>query len=108
MNTDPIADMLTRIRNANLVSHATVEMPSSKLKIELAKLLKDRDLVKARELLKTCLKLSPGYKPAIRVLADTYRESDPGIADKYIKQLNAGIEVLVCDYRGSRILFVGS
>ena len=40
MNTDPIADMLTRIRNANTVKHLKVEMPSSKLKLELAKLLK--------------------------------------------------------------------
>ena len=45
MNTDPIADMLTRIRNANLVSHETVEMPSSKLKVELAKLLKDEGYI---------------------------------------------------------------
>ena len=36
MNTDPIADMLTRIRNANMVSLTDVEMPGSKLKIELA------------------------------------------------------------------------
>jgi small subunit ribosomal protein S8 len=40
MNTDPVADMLTRIRNANMVGHSTVEMPSSKLKLEIAKLLK--------------------------------------------------------------------
>ena len=40
MNTDPIADMLTRIRNASMVSLAEVKMPSSKLKVELAKLLK--------------------------------------------------------------------
>ena len=45
MNTDPIADMLTRIRNANMVSHETVEMPSSKLKVELAKLLKDEGYI---------------------------------------------------------------
>jgi len=38
MNTDPIADMLTRIRNANMVGHDTVEMPSSKLKMEVAKI----------------------------------------------------------------------
>ena len=37
MNTDPIADMLTRIRNANVVSHPSVELPSSKLKVALAK-----------------------------------------------------------------------
>ena len=40
MNTDPIADMLTRIRNANMVALTEVDMPSSKLKVELAKLLK--------------------------------------------------------------------
>lgn len=45
MNTDPIADMLTRIRNANMVSHETVEMPSSKLKVELAKLLKEEGYI---------------------------------------------------------------
>lgn len=39
MMTDPIADMLTRIRNANMALHKTVTMPSSKLKEEVAKLL---------------------------------------------------------------------
>ncbi|MCY4369735.1 MAG: 30S ribosomal protein S8 [bacterium] len=39
MMTDPIADMLTRIRNANLALHATVSMPSSKLKEQIARLL---------------------------------------------------------------------
>ncbi len=38
--TDPIADMLTRIRNANQMKHETCEMPSSKMKIEIAKILK--------------------------------------------------------------------
>ena len=38
--TDPIADMLTRIRNASMVAHETVSMPASKLKEQLAKLLK--------------------------------------------------------------------
>ena len=45
MNTDPIADMLTRIRNANLVSHPEVEIPSSKLKVSLAKLLKEEGYI---------------------------------------------------------------
>jgi small subunit ribosomal protein S8 len=39
--TDPIADMLTRIRNAVLAGHTLVAMPSSKLKIEIAKIMKD-------------------------------------------------------------------
>jgi small subunit ribosomal protein S8 len=37
--TDPIADMLTRVRNANLALHDSVEMPASKLKVEIARLL---------------------------------------------------------------------
>lgn len=45
MNTDPIADMLTRIRNASMVSLAEVKMPSSKLKVELAKLLKSEGFI---------------------------------------------------------------
>ena len=43
--TDPIADMLTRIRNANMVSHPSVSMPSSKLKVQLAKLLKEEGFI---------------------------------------------------------------
>ncbi len=45
MITDPIADMLTRIRNANTVKHPSVEVPASKLKIELAKLLKEEGFI---------------------------------------------------------------
>jgi small subunit ribosomal protein S8 len=41
MTTDPIADMLTRIRNASRAKHARVDLPSSKLKVEIARILKD-------------------------------------------------------------------
>jgi small subunit ribosomal protein S8 len=44
--TDPIADMLTRIRNANMVFHDTVEMPLSKAKLAIAKILKEEGYVK--------------------------------------------------------------
>lgn len=40
MNTDPIADMLTRIRNASLVNHSQVVLPSSKMKVAIAQILK--------------------------------------------------------------------
>jgi len=45
MLTDPIADMLTRIRNANLALHDTVEMPASKLKAEIARVLHDEGYI---------------------------------------------------------------
>ncbi len=51
--------------------------------VGLSELLADRDLMRARTLLRTCLTLSPRYKPAIIALADTYRNSDPDIANKY-------------------------
>ena len=46
MLTDPIADMLTRIRNANKALHDTVEMPTSRLKEEIARLLKEEGYIR--------------------------------------------------------------
>ena len=50
MLTDPIADMLTRIRNANLALHDGVEMPGSKLKSEIARVLRDEGYIQEYEL----------------------------------------------------------
>lgn len=47
--TDPIADMLTRIRNANVVRHEVLELPSSKLKAEIADILKREGYVRDYE-----------------------------------------------------------
>jgi small subunit ribosomal protein S8 len=46
MQTDPIADMLTRIRNANRALHENAEMPSSRLKAEIARLLKEEGYIR--------------------------------------------------------------
>jgi small subunit ribosomal protein S8 len=43
--SDPIADMLTRIRNAVMVNHTTVAMPNSNMKASIAKILKEEDLL---------------------------------------------------------------
>ena len=92
MNTDPIADMLTRIRNANMVSHSTVEMPSSKLKVELAKLLKEEGFITDYEVkevgkfkvLTVILKYDMNKKPVITKLE---RISKPGLRN-YSKAKN--------------------
>ena len=92
MNTDPIADMLTRIRNANMVSHETVEMPSSKLKVELAKLLKEEGFITDYEVkevgkfkvLTVILKYDMNKKPVITKLE---RISKPGLRN-YSKAKN--------------------
>ncbi len=51
--------------------------------IELAEIMAEMDMQKARSLLRNCLTINPSYKPAIRALADTYRNTDPDIAEKY-------------------------
>jgi tetratricopeptide (TPR) repeat protein len=53
--------------------------------VELSVVLADKDLQRARNLLRTCLTLNPHYKPAIISLGDTYRDSNPDIAEKYYK-----------------------
>ena len=84
MYTDPIADMLTRIRNANAVSHPSVEMPSSKLKVALAKLLKEEGFIADYEVkeegkfknIVITLKYEANGKPVITKLQ---RVSKPGL-----------------------------
>ncbi len=92
MNTDPIADMLTRIRNANMVSHPTVELPSSKLKLELAKLLKAEGFISDYservegkfKYLTITLKYDNNNKP---VITNLQRVSKPGLRT-YMKAKN--------------------
>src|SRR5688500_6050849 len=87
MVTDPIADMLTRIRNANLARHRRVDIPVSRLKIELARLLKENHYIHDYKLLddgkRQVLRLYLKYfqdKPVIRELR---RVSKPGLR-KYV------------------------
>ena len=70
MVTDPIADMLTRIRNANKALHESARMPTSKVKVEIARLLKEEGYIKdgrSRERILTDLKRVS--KPGRRVYA---------------------------------------
>ncbi len=50
--TDPIADMLTRIRNANQAYHEKVDVPSSRVKLELARILRDQGFIKNYKVVK--------------------------------------------------------
>ena len=104
MNTDPIADMLTRIRNANAVSHPSVDMPSSKLKVALARLLKEEGYIsnyeeKVEGVVKTLsieLKYDEHNKPVITSLK---RVSKPGLRSyckaKNLPQVLGGMGVAV-------------
>lgn len=50
--TDPVADFLTRIRNANMIYHSTVEIPASKLKKSMASILKEEGFIRDYEVIK--------------------------------------------------------
>ena len=81
---DPIGDMLTRIRNAQMVRHPQVELPSSKITVAVAQLLKregylaDADVVKRKpqEVLRLRLRYNERREPAITGLK---RVSKPGL-----------------------------
>jgi small subunit ribosomal protein S8 len=83
MLTDPIADMLTRIRNANKAMHDTVSMPNSRMKQEIARLLKQEGYIKDYRVVAgspaatLVIELKFG-KNRKRVLTDVKRVSKPG------------------------------
>jgi small subunit ribosomal protein S8 len=52
MLTDPISDMLTRMRNAILIKSEKVDMPASKMKVEIAKILKEEGFIKSYKIIK--------------------------------------------------------
>ena len=81
--TDPIADMLTRIRNANQMKNATVTMPTSKVKVEIAKILKDEGFIEDYkingETVQKTITLTLKYKNKERVITGLKKISKPGL-----------------------------
>ncbi|MCD6328610.1 30S ribosomal protein S8 [bacterium] len=81
--TDPIADMLTRIRNAKMAGHAKLSMPSSKIKVEIARVMKQEGFLRGYKaiphlqqgMLRLYLKYDKDTKPVIKGLK---RVSKPG------------------------------
>lgn len=81
--TDPIADMLTRIRNAQMVEKASVTMPSSKLKVSIAEVLKDEgyigDYTVRQNDGKAELDIALKYYAGRPVIENIQRVSKPGL-----------------------------
>jgi small subunit ribosomal protein S8 len=82
--TDPIADMLTRIRNAQMTERATVVMPSSKVKIAIAKVLKDEGYIDGYKVggedeQKPVLEIALRYYAGKPVIEKIERVSKPGL-----------------------------
>jgi len=80
--TDPIADMLTRIRNAQMTEKATVEMPSSKVKAAIARVLKDEGYIDGFKVTgeqKPVLEIALKYYAGRPVIERIERVSKPGL-----------------------------
>ena len=100
--TDPIADMLTRIRNAVQAKHQKVDMPGSRLKIEIARILKEEGYIQnykvaeegTKKTIKIYLKYSPNNSP---VISEIERISRPGcrvyVGQKEIPRVLGGLGI---------------
>ncbi len=86
--TDPIADMLTRIRNACSAGHRRVDIPASKLKVQLARLLRDNHYVADYKVLEDggrgSLRLYLKYHNEVPVIRELRKVSTPGLR-RYVK-----------------------
>ena len=116
--TDPIADMLTRIRNANVVKHETVDVPASNMKKELARILLEEGFIRGYDVIEDgkqgIIRIHLKYgqkrisKPGMRVYADKHEvprvlnglgisiiSTSKGIlTDKQARKENVGGEVI--------------
>jgi len=81
--TDPIADMLTRIRNANQMKHPTVDVPASRLKLEILRVLKEEgyisDFEKKEDDKQGVITITLKYVDKVRVIKGIKRISKPGL-----------------------------
>lgn len=104
MNTDPIADFLTRIRNGARARHPRVDMPSSNMKVEIARILKEEGYItnfkvvddKGKRTLRVFLRYTSGRRS---VITDLRRISKPG-ARRYtgktgIRQVMGGMGISI-------------
>src|SRR5215469_14710243 len=102
--TDPIADMLTRIRNGIRARHSRVEMPSSTLKVEIARILKDEGYIGnykvAEEGKKKVLRIALRYDAdGVSVISALQRVSKPGrrvyVSNKAVPRVLGGLGVAI-------------
>jgi small subunit ribosomal protein S8 len=103
MMTDPIADMLTRIRNAIRIKAEKVDIPISKMKLEIAKILKEEGFIKAYKILKDrkqgILRVILKYVDNEGVISGLNRISKPGrrvyVDSKEIPRVMGGLGIAI-------------
>ncbi|MEA5061367.1 MAG: 30S ribosomal protein S8 [Erysipelotrichaceae bacterium] len=106
MITDPIADMLTRIRNANQNRAESVKMPSSKMKVEIAKILKEEGFIHdykvsgdTKKEISINLKYAEG---GVRVISGLKKISKPGL------RVTVGVENIPTVLKGLGIAIIST
>ena len=100
--TDPIADMLTRIRNANQNRAPFCEIPTSKVKTEIAKILKDEGFIEEYKIDGNTTTLTLKYKNKERVITGLKRISKPGL------RVYAGVDELPTVLNGLGIAIIST
>ena len=106
MMSDPISDMLTRIRNANALKYEKVKMPSSKMKVEIATILKDEGFIldyKVKGNVKKELSITLKYAAdGTRVISGLKKISKPGL------RVNVGADKLPRVLKGLGIAIIST
>ena len=104
--TDPIADMLTRIRNANTAKHATVDVPASNMKKSIAQILLDEGYIKNFQLIddgtQGVIRITLKYNGTEKVISGLRRVSKPGL------RVYAGADELPRVLRGLGVAIVST
>ena len=104
--TDPIADMLTRIRNANAAKHLTVEIPASNMKKSIAEILLQEGYIKNFQLIKDgiqgVIKVTLKYNANEKAITGLRRVSKPGL------RVYAGADELPYVLRGLGIAIIST
>ncbi|MFH0933031.1 MAG: 30S ribosomal protein S8 [Nitrospirota bacterium] len=103
MITDPIADMLTRIRNALRIKAEKVDIPASRMKVEIARILKEEGFIKTYKILKDkrqgILRIVPRYVEDECVISGLKRISKPGrriyVGSKEIPRVMGGVGIAI-------------
>jgi len=103
MLTDPVADMLTRIRNATRIKAEKIDIPISKMKLEIAKILKEEGFIRAYKILKDkrqgILRVIPKYVEDESVISGLKRVSKPGrrvyVGNREIPRVIGGLGVAI-------------
>lgn len=103
MMTDPIADMLTRVRNAVVIRADKVDMPASRMKLDIARILKEEGFIRAYKIQKDrkqgVLRLTLKYVDGQSVIAGLKRVSKPGrrvyVGSREVPKVMGGVGVAI-------------